>query len=210
MAANTEPNVGQRLRSLREQQGLSLRALSERSGLSVTAISQIEHGENSPTVASLHRLSNALHISITDLFQEEARQTTIFVKRELGLHSQNNGVWMESLGIGLFNQQLEPFRMVIQPNVDSTPDPISHPGEEFVHCLEGEIQYTTGARTFTLEKGDSLLFDATQAHAYHNQTDQQAVLLIVFLSSQDRQLIQQLHLHTPRDLPGNSNYVIDF
>ncbi len=113
MAEITEPNVGLRLRSLREQQGLSLRALAERCGLSINAISQIERGENSPTVSSLHRLAVALNVPITDFFQEEARQTMVFVKRDQGLSSHSNGVVMESLGIGLFNQQLEPFRITI-------------------------------------------------------------------------------------------------
>jgi len=50
-----EPTVGARLRSLRQQQGLSMQALAERSGLSVNAIGRVERGESSPTVSSLHR-----------------------------------------------------------------------------------------------------------------------------------------------------------
>jgi transcriptional regulator with XRE-family HTH domain len=194
MADTREPNVGMRLRSLRHQQGLSLRALAERSGLSVNAISQIERGENSPTVASLHRLATALDIPITDLFQEETRQTTVFVKRNLGLRAQSNGVVMESLGVGLFNQQLEPFRMTIGPEVGNVDDPISHSGEEFVHCLEGEIEYSIGDRVFHLEPGDSLLFDATQQHAYRNQLQTPATILLIFQTSQDSHHVQRLHM----------------
>jgi transcriptional regulator with XRE-family HTH domain len=194
MVENTEPNVGLRLRSLREQQGLSLRALAERCGLSINAISQIERGENSPTVASLHRLATALEIPITDFFQEEARQTIIFVKRDLGLSSQSNSVVMESLGIGLFNQQLEPFRMTIQPGAGNLEDPISHSGEEFIHCLEGEIEYCISDRTFRLEQGDSLLFDATQSHAYHNPTLKTATVLLVYQVPRAQPLVQQLHM----------------
>jgi transcriptional regulator with XRE-family HTH domain len=196
MAENTEPYVGLRLRSMREQQGLSLRALGERCGLSINAISQIERGESSPTVSSLHRLATALNVPITDFFQEEARQTTVFVKRDLGLRSQSNGVVMESLGIGLFNQQLEPFRIVIQPGAGNMEDPISHSGEEFIHCLEGEIENLIGDRVFLLRQGDSLLFDATQSHAYHNPTQKSATVLMVYKVSRDRPLIQQLHLET--------------
>ena len=167
MAENPEPSIGMRLRSLREKQGLSLRALAERCGLSINAISLIERGENSPTVSTLHRLATALDIPITDLFQEEARQTTVFVKRNLGLRSQSNGVVMESLGIGLFNQQLEPFKITIQPGVGNMVDPVSHSGEEFVHCLQGEIDYCIDDHIFHVKQGDSLLFDATLGHAYN-------------------------------------------
>lgn len=196
MNEEKEPQVGIRLRSMRDQQGLSLRALAERCGLSINAISQIERGENSPTVSTLHRLATALNVRITDFFQEEARQKYVFVKRNHGLSSQSNGVAMESLGIGLFNQQLEPFRLVIQPGVGNMEDPISHSGEEFIHCLEGNIDYCIDGQVFHLEQGDSLLFDATQHHAYNNPSQNPAVILMVYKVSSDRPLVQQLHLET--------------
>ena len=194
MNENTEPNVGQRLRSIREQRGLSMRALSERCGLSTNAISMIEHGENSPTVSTLQRLANALSVNITDFFHKETKQTMVLVKRDQGLRSQSNGVLMESLGIGLFNQRLEPFRMSIQPGAGNIDDQVSHSGQEFIHCLEGEIDYSIGDRVVHLEKGDSVLFDSTQLHGYQNHSDRRTVVLIVFLAFQDLQLSHQLHL----------------
>jgi transcriptional regulator with XRE-family HTH domain len=193
MAENSEPSVGARLRSIRDRKRYSLRALAERCGLSINAISQIERGENSPTVSTLHRLANALGVQITDFFQEESKQRLVLVKRDQGLRSQSNGVLMESLGIGLFNQQLEPFRMLIQPGSGQINDLISHSGQEFVHCLAGVIEYTVGDQVIQLQQGDSLLFDATQLHGYRNTTDQQAAFLIVFLAFQDLQLTRQLH-----------------
>lgn len=190
----SEPKVGVRLRTLREKQGLTLRALGERCGLSINTISLIERGENSPTVSSLHRLATALDVPITDFFQEVAHQTVVFNKRDMGLRSQSHGACMESLGIGLFDQQLEPFRMTIQPGAGNINDPISHSGEEFVHCLEGEIVYSIEDRMYRLEQGDSLLFDATQQHAYCNPLQVPVSILLVFQASQDRHKVQQLHL----------------
>jgi transcriptional regulator with XRE-family HTH domain len=186
-------NVGSRLRAMREQQSLSLRALAEKCGLSINAISLIERGENSPTVTTLHRLANALNVPIVDFFQDEARKTAVFVKRNQGLRSQSGGSVMESLGIGLFNQQLEPFRMTIAPGSGNASDPISHSGEEFIHCLEGEIEYSVGDNIFRLEQGDSLLFDATQQHAYHNPLRKPSVILLILQTSLDRGNGQRLH-----------------
>ena len=103
---------------------------------------------------------------------------------------------MESLGIGLFNQQLEPFRMVIQPFSGNWNDPVTHSGEEFIHCLEGKIDYTIADRIFRLEQGDSILFDATQMHGYRNPFDKQAVVLMVFLAYQDPQIVRRMHMLT--------------
>ena len=108
MPDTIEPNVGARIRSLRDEQGYSLRALAERSGLSVNAISLIERGENSPTVSSLHRLAKALNVPITDFFHEESKQSVVYVRRQTGLRSESEGVTMESLGIGLTNQKMVP------------------------------------------------------------------------------------------------------
>src|SRR4030042_4725949 len=185
MTENTEPKVGFRLRELRDRQGLSLRALAERCGLSINAISQSERSENSPTVSSLHRLSNALNVPITDFFQEETRQTIVFVKRDLGLRSQSDGVVMESLGIGLFNQQLEPFLMKIEPGITNIDDPVAHPGEEFIHCMEGEVEYWVENRVFQLGGGDSLLFDAKQPHGYRNQSHKPVTILMIFQATRD-------------------------
>ncbi|MFC2054709.1 helix-turn-helix domain-containing protein [Chloroflexota bacterium] len=194
MIDNLVPNVGMRLRSLRDQQGLSLRALAELCGLSFNAISQIERGENSPTVSTLHRLASALNVPITDFFHEEAKQTIVFVKQGQGLSSGGEDLLMESLGIGLFDQHLEPFRMTIKPGKGNIEDPISHPGEEFIHCLEGELTYCIVDQLFHLAQGDSLLFDATQLHAYINKSQNPVTFLIVFEASHNRNLAQQLHM----------------
>ena len=195
----TKPNVGSRIRKIRESQKLSLRALSERCGLSANAISLIERGENSPTVSSLHRLATALEVPITDFFQEETRVNAIQVKHAQGLRFQNNSATIESLGIGLPNQQLEPFRMTIAPGVDNLNDPISHPGEEFVHCLEGEVKYWVGDREFILNAGDSLLFDATQPHCWKNPNQKPAAVILVFQTSQGDLSARQRHMSNPSD-----------
>lgn len=194
MSQIPEPTVGQRIRSLRERDGLSLRALSERCGLSINAISQIERGENSPTVSSLHRLAGALNVPITDFFHDEEKQLAVFVKCNAGLQAQSEGITMESLGIGLHNQQLEPFRMLIEPGKGNGSDPISHSGEEFVYCLTGEVEYIVGDEVFHLTPGDSLLFEASLLHICRNPSENPATLLLTFNCPQDRHTAHQHHL----------------
>jgi transcriptional regulator with XRE-family HTH domain len=184
MTEQAEPNVGLRIRALRKQQGLSLRALAERCGLSANAISRIERGENSPTVSSLHLLATALVVPITDFFQEDNGQAAVFVKRDQRFHIQEGSVAMESLGIGLRNQRLEPFLVTVEPWMGSFADSITHPGEEFVHCLEGEIEYCVGEQLYRMEVGDSLLFEATQPHYFHNATGTSATILLIFRSDE--------------------------
>jgi len=172
--------VGQRIRELRTQQGLSLRALAELSKLSTNAISLIERGDNSPTVSSLHSLANALSVPITVFFEQQSDGQVIHLKKSLRPKSETAGVRLENLGSGLPNQQIEPFLMTIEPGGRSTSSQITHSGEEFVYVLKGTLVCRIKEQEYELEEGDSLLFLAKQPHIYRNQTLQPAQILIVF------------------------------
>lgn len=196
MSQDTNLVVGQRIRFLREQRNLSLRALAERCGLSVNAISKIERGENSPTVASLHLLASALNVPITEFFQNQTDQRIVYVKRDRRLRSHHDGTWIESLGNGLRNQHLEPFLMTLKPSTGHETHSVTHAGQEFVYCLQGEVRYEIGTEYYQLEIGDSLLFEADQPHRCLNLADTPAVILLVFQSHQGTQAARQRHLDT--------------
>jgi transcriptional regulator with XRE-family HTH domain len=188
------PNVGPRIRTMREQRGLSLRALAERCNLSINAISLIERGENSPTVSSLHMLATALGVKITDFFEDSHEHAVVYVKYDQRLATQSNGLLMESLGIGLRNQQLEPFMVTIEPGAGEDVESIVHPGQEFVYCLEGTVLYQVGEQTYHLEPGDSLLFDASQTHCFRSTGDSPARVLLVFQTIEGSHVARQRHL----------------
>ena len=187
-------NVGQRLRSLRERQGLSLRGLAEQCGLSVNAISLIERGETSPTVSSLHQLATAMGIPITSFFEDEQDEAIVFTRPSTRLRSEASGVVLESLGIGLRQQQLEPFLITVAPGAGNLDQAITHAGEELVYCLTGQIEYQVGDRLFLLEAGSSLLFEASLPHRFHNPGEQRAQLIMVFYAGASNHLVRTLHM----------------
>jgi transcriptional regulator with XRE-family HTH domain len=172
--------VGQRIREIRTQRGLSLRALAELSNLSTNAISLIERGDNSPTVSSLHSLATALAVPITAFFEQQPDGQVIHLKKQGRPTSETAGVKMESLGSGLPSQQIEPFLMTIAPRGSSTSGQITHSGEELVYVLSGALVCTINEQEYALEEGDSLLFLASQPHVYQNKTRKKAQILIVF------------------------------
>lgn len=194
MMEDIAPNVGPRIRAMREQRRLSLRALAERCSLSINAISLIERGENSPTVSSLHLLATALEVKITDFFEDPHEHAVVYVKHDQRLATRANGLLMESLGIGLRHQQLEPFMVTVEPGAEDSSESISHPGQEFIYCLEGNILYQVSEQVYFLQPGDSLLFEATQPHSFRNVGDSPAKVLMVFQASEGGHLARQRHL----------------
>lgn len=172
--------VGQRIREIRTERGLSLRALAELSNLSSNAICLIERGDNSPTVSSLHNLASALNVPITAFFDQKTDGHVIHLKKNRRPASETAGVRMENLGSGLPNQRIEPFLLSIVPGGSSTNTQITHPGEEFVYVLSGALTCRINEQDYALEAGDSLLFLASQPHVYRNHTRKAAKMLIIF------------------------------
>jgi transcriptional regulator with XRE-family HTH domain len=194
MSETDQLNVGARLRSLRRQRGLSMQLLAERSSLSVNAIGRVERGESSPTVSSLHRCARALGVSVTAFFETQPERSIVLVRRNGRPRSQGDGVLVESLGAGLEGQSLGPFLMTVLPGAGGE-RPIAHGGEEFAHCVEGEVEYLVNDVWYRLEAGDSLLFQASQPHAFRNTSLEKAVvLLVVQASDEDIGFTQQQHL----------------
>jgi transcriptional regulator with XRE-family HTH domain len=120
MNARKLPDVGARLRILRERRGLSLRGLAEVCNLSPNTISLIERGVSSPSVSTLHSLAIALGVPITSFFEEKKeKEEVILTHAGERPSSKSASVLLESLGSGLQDQTLEPFVVTLKPGADS-------------------------------------------------------------------------------------------
>lgn len=73
MLQSLEIRLGERLRRLRRQQGLTLEALAEASGISKSMISLAERGESSPSAGVLDKLAGALGVPTGVLFLPETQ-----------------------------------------------------------------------------------------------------------------------------------------
>lgn len=62
--------VGQRIRNYRTQKGFSQEKLAELSGCHPTYIGQLERGEKNATLESIERITTALGISLSKLFEK--------------------------------------------------------------------------------------------------------------------------------------------
>ncbi len=161
--------VGQLLRQLREERGISIRELSRISGLSANALSMIERGLTSPSVSTLYRLTDALNVPITALFRQNQTQEAI-VFRSVSERTHVPfplGIW-EGLGGEAFIGRMQPFMLTLENGAESGKEKIVHTGHEFVMCLRGKLEYEVEGKFYSLEAGDSLLFAARLAHRWRN------------------------------------------
>ncbi|MCZ7553744.1 MAG: hypothetical protein B6D39_04765 [Anaerolineae bacterium UTCFX2] len=179
-------DVGQKLRALRAERGLTLRSLSKLSGLNVNTLSMIENARTSPSVSTLQQLAYALNAPITSFFETpQTKQSIVFYKaNQRPKLSFAMGV-LEELGSGLAKQGAEPFLVELQPQAESGETPVVHTGLEFVYCLEGELKYTIEEQDYLLAAGDSLLFEAHLPHRWQNVSGCVSRSLLVFCPSNE-------------------------
>jgi transcriptional regulator with XRE-family HTH domain len=161
--------VGQQLRAIRMERKLSIRALAERSGLSVNTLSLIENGKTSPSVNTLHHLTQSLDVPITAFFEEKPQKRRV-VYQKSGERKQIDFAQgkMERLGAGFPGMGSEPFITKLAIGANSGDHPITYAGRQFIYCLEGHITYIIEDDVYPLAPGDSLIFDAHAAHSWRN------------------------------------------
>lgn len=60
--------IGERIRAIRQNRGISQEQLALRASLNSSYVGQVERGEKSPTVDSLDKIVNALETNFEELF----------------------------------------------------------------------------------------------------------------------------------------------
>jgi transcriptional regulator with XRE-family HTH domain len=187
-------DVGQRLRYLRNESGLSIRALAEKSQLNVNTLSMIENGKTSPSVATLQQLAFALETPIASFFENDTPKNKVaYHKADQRPKAAFAHGTLEDLGAGMISRGAEPFLVELEPQADSGFDAIVHTGREFVFCLEGQLIYTIEDQEFVLEPGDSLLFEAHLPHRWQNAGAIPTRSLLVLCPSDERDRPTERH-----------------
>ena len=171
-------DIGERLRSLREQHGLSQRELAARAGLTNGTISLIEKNKTSPSVASLKSLLDAIPISMAEFFTppEEQDTPTWFFKahqfHEIAPQDADPRPHVSLRQLGRASEHaLQLLHETYPPGADTGPELLSHAGEEAGIVVRGQVEVTVDGRTAVLGPGDGYIFDSRLPHRFRNAGD---------------------------------------
>jgi|APSaa5957512622_1039677.scaffolds.fasta_scaffold56775_2 transcriptional regulator with XRE-family HTH domain len=172
-------SISVKLRALRTERNLSQRELAQLASLSPNSISLIERNEISPSVSTLQNLASALAIKISYFFDDVSSEKVLLIKANDRPSIKNKGVQIQGTGKHLSGQSVEPFHITIEPHAKSGERQVVHIGYEIVCCQSGKIEYLIDGSVYKLEKGDFLVFDASQPHIWRNPHDEKAEFLLV-------------------------------
>jgi transcriptional regulator with XRE-family HTH domain len=164
-----EAAIGREVHGFRKDLGMTVVELARLAGLSPGMLSKIERGQTSPSLATLKSLAGALNVPVTALFRqfEEGRDVS-FVAAGDGIEIERRGTRAghqyrllgHTVG-GAVN--VEPYLITLTDQSDVFPI-FQHEGVEFIHLLEGQVDYRHGSKIYPLGPGDSLFFDADAPH----------------------------------------------
>jgi transcriptional regulator with XRE-family HTH domain len=155
------------LRNVRGARGLSLAQVALATGISRSLLSLIETGRSDITLSRLVTLSHFYGLPLAELLAPPPPDSTVVRKdegRRLSLAAEGIEIEYLTSQAGSFL----PFVASLEPGAAPS-EQVSHPGEEFVHVLEGAIRIEReGAEPLTLEAGDSALYGSDRPHRWVN------------------------------------------
>lgn len=204
MSPAAVPPIGERLREERVRRGISVRGLARDIGVSASLISQIETDKSRPSVSTLYAITNALGISVEELFGSHGggdgdvpaqaadaspsgnqRVTGPDRQRLVGpvvqpMHRElltlESGVTWERLG-QLPDSHVDFLLITYQPGATSSSSGqlMRHSGTEYGYVISGELILTLGFDEHRLATGDAISFESSTPHGYRNEGDEPAV-----------------------------------
>ena len=179
-------DIGPKLRQLRLRKKIALVDLGKHTGLSASMLSQLENGKLVPTLPTLARIAMVFDVGLDHFFSDHrARRTFSIVRAAERLSfpelpdSPVPGFFFEVLAFGAMDKNMSAY-LAEFPLRDGKPTrPHEHEGAEFIHVLQGVLTLNYQAEDHVLRAGDSVYFDASEAHSYRGASDEKARAVVV-------------------------------
>jgi transcriptional regulator with XRE-family HTH domain len=182
MAPLKQQRVGEHVRQLRVQAGISLRTLARQTGFSASFMSQLENGRVSPSISSMEKIAAALGATLSEFFAAAAGGEGGLVVRTADRQTMSSG-WskaeIEALTLSRSTTRLEAILVTLRPGGRSGKHPYPHPREELAFVVQGEVVLNLGPEQHRLRRGDAATILKGYLRLWRNEARVPARILIV-------------------------------
>jgi transcriptional regulator with XRE-family HTH domain len=176
--------VGQRVRRLRTEAGVSLREQARSLGMSPSSLSELENARGGISLRRLQQVADHFELHVTDLLGEEGAPNGDAVAYEVfraaatvpGV-APGQGVRYQLLGASR-GHVLQAALVSFEPGGGYAEDMISHPGEEFCYVVFGRVELLLGEEVHALDQGDAVRFQTEIPHALRNASSDGIAVVI--------------------------------
>ncbi|MCK4794656.1 MAG: helix-turn-helix transcriptional regulator [Desulfobacteraceae bacterium] len=185
-------SVGQRVRMVRNEKGMTTEDVGQRTGLSTEYLEQIEADEISPPLGVLIKIGKALDMKLGRFISTgEVKPFTVVRKDERQIISRYTsaqgdqyGYTYESLAPDKKDRHMEPFMVTLVPS-KAKKELSTHAGQEFIYILKGAMEVILEDYTEVLYPGDSIYYDSTIPHLVRCHGDKETVILAVLYAKDE-------------------------
>lgn len=173
-------DIGEKVKRLRNEKGMTLKQLSEATGLSTGFLSQFERGITTIAVEHLSTIADLFNVKINYFFEEEPESEPIVRGYDQPvIHKLNNMIYKQ-LSRSPKDKKIAPKMIEIMPHEKrELPTTYPHQGEEFVYVLEGILSLVIEEKTYQLYPGDSAHYFSTINHNWDNETNNIVKFIVV-------------------------------
>ena len=188
---DTPPKVGALLKRLRSAQNLTLDDVAKRAGVSKSMVSQIERDHTNPTLATIWRLTNALGVSVEQVFRgEEPDAPAVELVRghaTPSITSADGKCLLRILGPLELAGRVEWYEFEAKAGGALVSEPHEPGTVEHLTVLAGSLRVESGGRICEAAAGNTVRYRADTNHAIRNLGKAPAkALLVVILGSRPR------------------------
>ncbi len=183
--AAKEDRVGERIKKLRTDKGVSVEALAEATGCSIEELTAYENGTAQPQLGALMKLSRALDTVFGKLLSGEGEKSFAVIRKETGIPIERAATEGRkkvysyfSLGSQVKDRHMEPLIVHLEESPEGKPS--VHDGEEFIHVLEGTVRLVIDQETHDLEPGDSVYYKSTVPHLIAAARGRAVILAVLY------------------------------
>lgn len=185
------PNIGLRIRELRQQRGQTLEQVASETGLSVSFLSMLERDKVSVSVDNLERLANYFQVHMVHFFRGETASPVQITRREDILQSlslTSRGPAMVTLLSNRPDARMEPLLVAIAPGKEE-PHFRDHEADVLLYVLEGDaLLISETGEEIKLDQGDMAYYVNVPHRRVANANKDKHLLLIAITSPQTSSL----------------------
>jgi transcriptional regulator with XRE-family HTH domain len=167
------PQVGEVIRRLRSQRGLSVRALADDAGISASFLGAVERGESDIALGRLALVARALDHDVASLLGYTAGRTTPrMIEPVTSKRTRGRGVEFSAFRIP--GSHLELLVATFEPRTHFD-DSITHAGIDVAYIAEGELVLVVGGVDYVLREGECVVWPSSHEHTMRNDSESRAV-----------------------------------
>jgi transcriptional regulator with XRE-family HTH domain len=161
--------IGEKLKNLRKDRGLTQKDLADNAGVTGGMISIMESNKVSPSVATLMKVLSALNVSPGEFFQQDSTVTKKFFFNDDELINIGTGnIILKLVGGKNAGCEIGLLKETYPPGSDTGSEMISFEGQEGGFIIQGEIEVTIGDQKQILKSGQAYYFDTSIPHRFQN------------------------------------------